>query len=103
MSILIRGMEMPKENEVICIFPNGIVQKRVIKWSSLYEVLERSNAVPVPPHGRLIDADALKVEFPEPSEANGGWRNPNEAIVHKTGIWACIDCAPTIIPAEEGE
>lgn len=60
----------------------------------------------VQPHGRLIDADALRAEFQEPNEENGGWRNPDEALVHKTGVWAAIDTAPTIIPAdpaEEGE
>ena len=50
-------------------------------------------------HGRLIDADSLRAEFPEPREEKGGWRNPDEAIIHITGVWAVIDCAPTIIPA----
>ena len=59
-------------------------------------------ALEIKGHGRLIDADALKSMFPEPNEANGGWRNPDEALVHKTGVWAAIDAAPTIIPAEEG-
>lgn len=49
---------------------------------------------------RAIDADALKEKFPAAKD----WRNPNEALVHKTGIWAEIDAAPTIsdwIPCEE--
>ena len=51
-------------------------------------------------HGRLIEAERLRAEFPYPSEGMGGWRNPDEALVHKTGVWAAIDCAETIVEAE---
>lgn len=44
----------------------------------------KQKAVPVPPHGRLIDADAL---------CEGRVRNDNVVI--------CAKCAPTIIEAEE--
>lgn len=87
MGVYIKGMEMPKENEVICIFQNGIVQKRVIEWSSLYEVLERSNAIPIPPHGRLGDLDKLALEMMDAA-------NVDQAL-------AMLDDAPTIIPASE--
>ena len=43
---------------------------------------------------RLIDADALRAQFPEPED----WGNPYKALVHITGIWAEIDNAPTIEP-----
>ena len=43
---------------------------------------------------RLIDADALRAQFPEPEDM----RNPYKALVHITGIWAEIDNAPTIEP-----
>ena len=48
-------------------------------------------------HGRLIDADVLRAEFKEPHD----WSNINEALCHITGIWAEIDAAETIIPADK--
>jgi hypothetical protein len=42
--------------------------------------------------GRLIDADKLKTQFPEPAD----WLDINQTLVHKTGIWAEIDAAETI-------
>ena len=94
------NMEMPTAHVLFCIHPDGKV------FADLEGGWREYKAIPVPPHGRLIDADALRAEFQEPNEENGGWRNPDEALVHKTGVWAAIDTAPTIIPAdpaEEGE
>lgn len=56
MSILIKGMEMPMDGELLCIdiHPDG---KVCIDLDLLCERI--ATAVPVPPHGRLIDADAL--------------------------------------------
>ena len=42
--------------------------------------------------GRLIDADKLKTQFPEPAD----WLDINQTLVHKTGIWAEIDAAETV-------
>ena len=67
MSILIKGMEMPTEEEIskfIIIRHDGEV------WIGEFDSLvdggfvacyptNPMRAVPVPPHGRLIDADAL--------------------------------------------
>lgn len=58
-----------------------------------------STAVPVPPHGRLIDADELRKEFKEPMD----WLDSKQVTYHVTGIWAAIDSAPTIVPATEEE
>ena len=61
--------------------------------------------VPVPPHGRLIDADALKdvqqadADFFKGSSDYGEKCRYDEAI----NAVANIVNAPTIIPAEEGE
>ena len=41
---------------------------------------------------RLIDADKLKTQFPEPAD----WLDINQTLVHKTGIWAEIDAAETV-------
>ena len=47
--------------------------------------------------GRAIDADALREQFPEPKD----WGDPEQALMHITGIWAEIDNAPTIEPERE--
>lgn len=85
MNVLIRGMEMPEEgwHKVIKIFPDGTVV-------SYYDSVELGTAIPVPPHGRLIDADALRrTYYHAPSFPN---------------LCKAINDAPTIIPADkEGE
>ena len=53
--------------------------------------------IPVPNHGRLVDADALTKEFPTPAE----WREVDGVLFHITGILAKIKAAPTIIPADK--
>ena len=50
-------------------------------------------AVPVPPHGRLIDADALEYEE---AYLNGHYELGDVEIVTRKDI----ESAPTIIPAE---
>ena len=49
--------------------------------------------VPVPPHGRLIDAD----------EAIGHLFNGEQCLYSWDEIEEAVDATPTIIPAEEGE
>ena len=84
MSVLIKGMEMQqkKYGYVLVIYPDGKVH---------CQDGEEYQAIPVPPHGRLIDADALgefpyNMDFCDGGEADEWVRN-----------------APTIIEAEEGE
>lgn len=48
---------------------------------------------------RLIDADALRAEFPMPKDIT----DPNQVLVHITGIWAEIDNAPTIEERKTGK
>ena len=61
MSILIKGMEIPEDHPLwIVVHSDGTVEandvsaSRPVGWQTL-----RNAAVHVPPHGRLIDADAL--------------------------------------------
>ena len=93
--ILIKGMEMPKDGVYWCeIGVAGEIATITIHG----EDRKSFPLVPVPPHGRLIDADALKAE---------GW----ELQMFRHDEYGCsITCRsldsediPTIIPAEEGE
>ena len=98
MSILIRGMEMPKSCDD-CRLNNGISCYAVLEYTE-DGVVGRTDdrpdwcpLVPVPPHGDLIARDALM-------------KGEGRYIISfgKEGIdVAEINRAPTIIPAEEGE
>lgn len=52
MSVLIKGLDMPKSEEMLCIniYPDG---KVCINLD--LECKQVATAVPVPPHGRLVD------------------------------------------------
>ena len=104
MSVLIRGMEMPKN----CGDCKAFVCHR--QWAGdvgdCFCGITKNDAkakeknadcplVPVPPHGRLIDADALLTHKGDCYDAQG-------YLLYAVGT-GNIMCAPTIIPAEEGE
>lgn len=107
MSVLIKGMKMPKEGFVeILIRDDGTVQQTGqsyrIGCTDYYtpyvgEMPPIYNAVPIPPHGRLIDADALRVSLVF-AEKTAEW-----AVPALRAVLMVIDEMPTIIPAEEGE
>lgn len=88
MGLYINGMEMPTGNNAvsIIIFPNGKVS-----LAHDHRFAEYAEAVPVPPHGRLGDLDALlkKCEFvcTDDDEDTRAVR------------YSIIEDAPTIIPA----
>lgn len=108
MGVYIKGMEMPPN---CCQCPvNMEVCKRgyeyLLKHSELYD--KRADDCPIveiPPHGRLIDADALRAKQQEDADlfqgstAYGDKCRRDEAM----NAVANIVNAPTIIPAEEGE
>ena len=103
MSILIKGMEMPREGELLCIniYPDG---KVCIDLD--LECSQIATAVPVPPHGRLIDADALKMMLDE--EIARLLEKGTEYLDYRvdtlfSDFKQYVDKMPTIIPAEEGE
>ena len=85
MSVYIRGMELPTDgNEtIIRIQPDGTVLDQYGHHLAI-------TAVPVPPHGRLIDKDAVTLE--------GGPYEYDELCK-----WALerYQDAPIIIPADE--
>ena len=108
MSVLIKGMKMPKSCrgcklyhyiegtgcfscDVLPGLDDGVELK---PWKN-----RRKDCplVSVPPHGRLIDADALMV--------HDGWMNEERGRkTHITFVYSNdIAYAPTIIEAEEGE
>ena len=110
MSIVVYGMDMPT-NCLQCSFvrivsdhyycgcnANCMLGEYVGEYLEGVRRHEGCPLVELPKeHGRLIDANKLRSEFPYPKD----WKDTMEAYVHKTGIWAAIDCAETIVEAEE--
>ena len=91
MSILINGIEMPKgaDEHRLIIRANGqvIIDKKTY-W-------EEAEAVPVQPHGRLIDADKIGLTDFEIILCQKGnpFKNALEMLLEK------IENAPTVIQA----
>ena len=94
--VYIKGMEMPKDRpQLLWVYPNGkalTVQSDVDPWKEL-------QAVPIPEHGRVIDADKIGLTNFEIILCQKGnpYKNALEMLLKK------IENAPTIIPAEECE
>ncbi len=63
------------------------------------------NAIPVPPHGRLIDADALRqTMYHEAFETDSPMQKWDSGCWIRYKMFERMEeAAPTIIPAEEGE
>lgn len=101
MSILIKGMEMPKDRpQLLWVYPNG----KALPVQSDVDPCKELQAVPVPAHGRLIDADALLMRINhEVMEAymDGACYgvHPNQEYLYLLG--EIIDDAPTVIPASD--
>lgn len=100
MSVIVRGIEMPK-NCALCNFRNAGET-----WCPFTLQGVRGNTipedcplVPVPPHGRLIEADAL-------TRAQGihDFKYENGLMYVELGeVVSLIKAAPTIIPADKEE
>lgn len=89
MGVYIKGVEIPKENRLtLQISADGAVY--VVNSCSITAETYTTDAVSVPSHGRLIDADALKADALDES---------GRMFISNIQIFN----APTIIPAEECE
>ena len=110
MSILIKGMEMPTSCRD-CRFCNGQADTDygVCAWCDVdgnahdAYTMQDCPLVPVPPHGRLIDADAL-IEWLYSDEPNALKAPFRLCTADRSDVIFLVKNAPTIIPAsEEGE
>ena len=89
MGVYIKDMKMPKEGEWISvnIFHDG--KCFVQSWCGMdFNFAAKLTAVPVPPHGRLIDTDAVSLE--------GGPYEYDEWCKWALGQY---QDAPTVIPS----
>lgn len=106
MSILIKGMEMPPDGRyTVCIThdSNGGIHW-VFQNQDTLEFLKHGAVTEAPePHGRLIDADALKESFYRAFDMIFGaeFKDLEKGLLFSAHI---LGDAPTVIPAsEEGE
>lgn len=93
MGIYLKGIKMPKGEEHplwIAVHSDGTVEYNENKGDGW----QMTTAVPVPPHGRLGDLDALCESKDILDDV--GW--PDAYLPIST-----IEAAPTIIPADPGE
>ena len=106
MSIRIKGMEMPQDGVYWCEIG---VAGEIATITFHGEDRKSFHLASIPPHGRLIDADALHKLFEDQWHYLQvlDWNENPTAEANQSGINWCIntmhDSAPTIIPAEEGE
>ena len=93
MSIIIKGMKMPKDGECIVVSSYGTAYKYergdVVMYGDGYK--ENKDAIELPPHGRLIDADAFLEKLKQ---------DPLFPLVEKYGMSGVIEAQHTIIEAE---
>lgn len=86
MGVYIKGMEMPKTYPLtVTIYPDGQVLSETVGAKDIH-----GDAISVPPHGNLKDADAIRKDWLE-----------NYRYALTRSILDTFDDAPTIIPAEE--
>ena len=93
MSVLVKGMEMPKDGtySIVHIYSDGHVSMPF--WGKGMQIVSGITAVPIPPHGDLIDINALKLAI-----VNVDYVNKHDYL---KGVLNAINNAPTVISADK--
>jgi hypothetical protein len=95
MGVYISGLEIPQEGRITLQIDSGGGVYVVNKFSITSEKYEKyMPATEIPPHGRLIDADALKTAFPT---------SENATNIKVSAVRRAINRMSTIIEAERNE
>lgn len=98
MGIYLPNMEMPRKGEMLVVFPDGTAY---VCFNGMRERLSQTEAVPVPPHGRLGDLDKLEQMFSDIDNAPYSSFDGSEPFYSAEDAAQIIRLAPTIIPGEE--
>ena len=96
MSVIIKGMNKPTDICKCKFYEEAPFRAPVCVIRGVCKGLEDCPLIELPPHGRLIDADALKNSI-------ANIKHIDNANPHIMTAWREINLAPTIIEAEEGE
>lgn len=98
MGVYLPNVDMPKGDKVLTvqICPDGSI------WQQYRGTVPNAKAVPIPPHGRLIDADALRAKQQEDADLFQGSTAYCDKCRRDEAMNAVANIvnAPTIIPAE---
>ena len=103
MSVYIRGMEMLRQGNYLAVVDNNMTGKTFVTFKRAYDtrkIVGSYEIVPVPPHGRLGDLDALVKRL----ESEKAVAKQIDNYDYWYALSVAIDfalAAPTIIPAEE--
>lgn len=106
MSIIIKGMDMPKDGEsiIMVLEHSGKAISRLL-WDggTKAKALDDTQVISIPtPHGRLIDADKARAEFREWTEDEWNKQaSPVSWAYAYEDVIDYLDDAPTILEAEE--
>ena len=124
MGVYIKGMKMPKSCCACPLFKSNMSKQLFCKAFGAFdksdydklpiERMKNCPLIPVPPHGRLIDADELSKSFEKTanyyyehnSEVSSSFWSGGEICTEWYAVEDLLENAPTIIetdPAEEGE
>lgn len=103
MSVLIKGLKMPKEgmSVVIDLWNNGKAYVYGTGNAEMYEAVE------LPDHGDLIDRDAMRKDWKFSDSCNRCERDAYRCQYHEEmstmDVCGMLDDAPVVIPAERSE
>ena len=111
MSILLKGLKMPKGDKalVIVINSNGTVDRPNWQWD--YTLIKGAEAIPVPDHGDLIEKPVLIDELAiseEPDDCSGcaSYNSYDDFCCRSLdfqNMCKSIRTTPVVIPAERSE
>ena len=104
MSIVIKGLKIPKEGDwrTVRIYPDGTCA--IPNWQGDCTFIKGVEAIELPPHGRLIDADAFSNKYCD--KAYFDMVNMGDKFtlsIALTNIPIVLNNAPTILEAEVKE
>lgn len=93
--LLIKGLRMPKEHEIIVVDQNGMACLYDERWDGLKEPVRVAE---LPPHGNLIDEQAYRASVKEFL-----CKDCHESCYacKVVDVMRLLDYAPTVIPKTE--
>ena len=103
MSVLIKGIELPKNHNhvTITIWPNGTASYALYDRGESLVDFRNVEVVSVPPHGRLGDLDKLEQMFVDIDNAPYSGFDGSEPFYSAEDAAQIIRLSPTVIEAEE--
>ena len=103
MGVYLPNMEMPTNTDMaptaVWVYPNGYA----VVFKDNGKMKQYTQAVPVPPHGRLGDLDRLAQMFVDIDNAPYSGFDGSEPFYSAEDAAQIIRLSPTIISAVEGE